>query len=401
MKKVYIVAAKRTSIGSFLGSLSKVSPSEMAGSVIKNIIEETKINPSNLDEVIIGNVLSAGHAQGIGRQSAIKGGVPFTVPAYSINIICGSGMKAIMTAYQGIKSGESSLILAGGTESMSQAPLLLNSNIRTGIKMGDSTARDHMILDALTDAFHGIHMGITAENIAEKHGINREEQDKFSITSQIKAISAIDSGRFKDEIVPIKILDRKTSTIVDTDEYPNRKTNLEKLGTLRPAFKKDGSVTAGNSSGINDGAAVLLLASEEAIKKHNLKPLAEIIGVGQGGVDPLVMGLGPVPAIKNVLDKTGLTLEQMDLLELNEAFAVQSLGVIKEISEMYAIDPKWFGDRTNVNGGAIALGHPVGASGARITTTLIHEMKKRGSKYGLASLCIGGGMGTAIIIKNI
>ena len=205
MKKVYIVAAKRTSIGSFLGSLSKVSPSEMAGSVIKNIIEETKINPSNLDEVIIGNVLSAGHAQGIGRQSAIKGGVPFTVPAYSINIICGSGMKAIMTAYQGIKSGESSLILAGGTESMSQAPLLLNSNIRTGIKMGDSTARDHMILDALTDAFHGIHMGITAENIAEKHGINREEQDKFSITSQIKAISAIDSGRFKDEIVPIKI----------------------------------------------------------------------------------------------------------------------------------------------------------------------------------------------------
>ncbi|MEG1807131.1 MAG: acetyl-CoA C-acetyltransferase [Cetobacterium sp.] len=401
MKKVYIAAAKRTAVASFLGSLSKVSPSEMAGSVIKNIITETKINPADLDEVIIGNVLSAGHAQGVGRQSAINGGVPFTVPAYSINIICGSGMKAIMTAYQSIKSGESSLILAGGTESMSQAPLLLNSNVRTGMKMGDSIARDHMILDALTDAFHGVHMGITAENIADKHGITREEMDEFSIHSQIKAISAIDSGRFKDEIVPIEIKDKKGSIIFDTDEYPNRKTSFEKLSTLRPAFKKDGAVTAGNSSGINDGAAILLIASEEALKKYNLKPLVEIIGVGQGGVDPLVMGLGPVPAIKNVLDKTGLTLEQMDLLELNEAFAVQSLGVIKEVSEMYSIDPAWFNDKTNVNGGAIALGHPVGASGARITTTLIHEMKKRNSNYGLASLCIGGGMGTAIILKNI
>lgn len=401
MEKIYVVAAKRTPVGSFLGSLSKVSPSDLAGEVIKNILEETKVDPNNLDEVIIGNVLSAGHAQGVGRQSAIKGGVPYSIPAYSLNIICGSGMKAVMSAYQIIKSGEASLILAGGTESMSQAPLLINHNVRTGTKMGDSLVKDHMILDALTDAFHGVHMGITAENIADKYNISREEQDRFSIESQEKAIAAIDSGRFKNEIVPIEVKDRKQTIIVDTDEYPNRKTSFEKLSQLRPAFKKDGSVTAGNASGINDGAAVLLIASESAIKKYNLTPLVEIVGVGQGGVDPLFMGLGPVPAIKNVLDKTGLKLENMDILELNEAFAVQSLGVIKELCEMYSIDPTWFKDKTNINGGAIALGHPVGASGARILTTLIHEMKKRNSHYGLASLCIGGGMGTAIIVKNI
>lgn len=401
MEKIYVIAAKRTPVGSFLGSLSKVSPSDLAGEVIKNILEETKVDPNNLDEVIIGNVLSAGHAQGVGRQSAIKGGVPYSIPAYSLNIICGSGMKAVMSAYQIIKSGEASLILAGGTESMSQAPHLINHNVRTGTKMGDSLVKDHMILDALTDAFHGVHMGITAENIADKYNISREEQDRFSIESQEKAIAAIDSGRFKNEIVPIEVKDRKQTIIVDTDEYPNRKTSFEKLSQLRPAFKKDGSVTAGNASGINDGAAVLLIASESAIKKYNLTPLVEIVGVGQGGVDPLFMGLGPVPAIKNVLDKTGLKLENMDILELNEAFAVQSLGVIKELCEMYSMDPTWFKDKTNINGGAIALGHPVGASGARILTTLIHEMKKRNSHYGLASLCIGGGMGTAIIVKNI
>ncbi|MGL5278799.1 MAG: acetyl-CoA C-acetyltransferase [Cetobacterium sp.] len=401
MEKIYIVAAKRTPIGSFLGSLNKVSPSHLAGEVIKNILEETKVDPNNLDEVIIGNVLSAGHSQGVGRQSAIRGGVPYSVPAYSLNIICGSGMKAVMSAYQIIKSGEASLILAGGTESMSQAPHLLNHGIRSGVKMGDSLAKDHMILDALTDAFHGVHMGITAENIAEKHNISREEQDQFSIESQQKAIAAIDNGRFKDEIVPIEVKDRKETVVVDTDEYPNRKTSFEKLSQLRPAFKKDGSVTAGNASGINDGAAVLLIASESAIKKYDLTPLVEIVGVGQGGVDPLIMGLGPVPAIKNVLDKTGMKLQDMDILELNEAFAVQSLGVMKELCEMYSIDPVWFKDKTNVNGGAIALGHPVGASGARILTTLVHEMKKRDSQYGLASLCIGGGMGTAIIVKNV
>ncbi|WP_047384763.1 acetyl-CoA C-acetyltransferase [Cetobacterium sp. ZWU0022] len=401
MEKVYIVTAKRTPIGSFLGSLGKVSPSDLAGEVIKNIIAETKIDPNDLDEVIIGNVLSAGQGQGVARQSAIKGGVPHSIPAYSLNIICGSGMKAVMSAYQIIKSEEADLILAGGTESMSQAPLLMNSNLRTGFKMGDVLAKDHMILDALTDAFHGIHMGITAENIVEKHNISREEQDSFAIYSQEKAISAIDNGKFKNEIVPIEVKDRKGIVVVDTDEYPNRKTSLEKLSQLRPAFKKDGSVTAGNSSGINDGAAILLLASEKAVKKYNLTPLVEIVGVGQGGVDPLVMGLGPVPAIQNVLQKTNLNLKEMDILELNEAFAAQALGVIKELSDINSIDFEWFNDKTNVNGGAIALGHPVGASGARILTTLIYEMKKIESVYGLASLCIGGGMGTAIIVKNV
>ncbi|MGL5312294.1 MAG: acetyl-CoA C-acetyltransferase [Peptostreptococcaceae bacterium] len=401
MEKIYIVSAKRTPIGSFLGSLGKISPSDLAGTVIKNILDETKINPIFLDEVIVGNVLSAGQGQGVARQSSIKGGIPHSVPAYSLNQICGSGMKAVMSAYQIIKSGEANLILAGGTESMSQAPLLMNSNLRTGVKMGDSLAKDHMILDALTDAFHGIHMGITAENIVEKYSISREEQDSFALASQEKAIVALNNGRFKNEIVPVSITDRKGTITIDTDEYPNKNTSLKKLSELRAAFKKEGSVTAGNSSGLNDGSALLLLASESALKKYNLIPLVEIIGVGQGGVDPLVMGLGPVPAIKSVLEKTNLDLKNIDLFELNEAFAAQAIGVIKELSEIYSINSDWFKDKTNVNGGAIALGHPVGASGARILTTLIHEMKKRNSEYGLASLCIGGGMGTAIIVKNI
>ncbi|MGL5903810.1 MAG: acetyl-CoA C-acyltransferase, partial [Cetobacterium sp.] len=335
------------------------------------------------------------------RQSAIKGGVPYSIPAYSLNIICGSGMKAVMSAYQIIKSKEADLILAGGTESMSQTPLLINSNVRVGLKMGDIVSKDHMILDALTDAFHGIHMGITAENIVAKYNISREEQDKFAISSQEKAILAINQGKFKNEIVPIEIKNRKGTIIIDTDEYPNRETSLQKLSQLRPAFKKDGSVTAGNSSGINDGAAILLVASEKALKKYNLTPLVEIVGVGQDGVDPLVMGLGPIPAIQNVLQKTNLDLKEINLLELNEAFAGQALGVMKELSIINSVDFEWFNGKTNVNGGAIALGHPVGASGARILTTLIHEMKKKDSIYGLASLCIGGGMGTAIIVKNV
>ncbi|MGL5350205.1 MAG: acetyl-CoA C-acetyltransferase [Cetobacterium sp.] len=401
MEKVYIVAAKRTPIGSFLGSLGKVSASDLAGVVIKNIIDETKIDPKDLNEIIIGNVLSAGQGQGVARQSAIKGGVPYSIPAYSLNIICGSGMKAVMSAYQIIKSKEADLILAGGTESMSQTPLLINSNVRVGLKMGDIVSKDHMILDALTDAFHGIHMGITAENIVAKYNISREEQDKFAISSQEKAILAINQGKFKNEIVPIEIKNRKGTIIIDTDEYPNRETSLQKLSQLRPAFKKDGSVTAGNSSGINDGAAILLVASEKALKKYNLTPLVEIVGVGQGGVDPLVMGLGPIPAIQNVLQKTNLDLKEINLLELNEAFAGQALGVMKELSIINSVDFEWFNGKTNVNGGAIALGHPVGASGARILTTLIHEMKKKDSIYGLASLCIGGGMGTSIIVKNV
>ncbi|MGL6099346.1 MAG: acetyl-CoA C-acyltransferase, partial [Fusobacteriaceae bacterium] len=330
MEKIYIVAAKRTPIGSFLGSLSKVSPSDLASAVIKDIIQESRINPEDLDEVILGNVLSAGQGQGVARQASIKGGIPFSVPAHSLNIICGSGMKAVISAYQIIKAGEASLILAGGTESMSQAPHLINHNIRGGIKLGDSFAKDHIILDALTDAFHGIHMGVTAENIAQKYNISREEQDVFALNSSQKAISAIDSGRFRDEIVPIEIQNKSETILVQNDEHPNRKTSLEKLASLKPVFKENGSVTAGNSSGINDGAAILLIASEAAVKKYNLTPLVEIVGVGQGGVDPLFMGLGPIPAIKNVLDKTELDLKNIDILELNEAFSVQALGVMKE-----------------------------------------------------------------------
>jgi len=401
MSKVYIVSAKRTAIGSFLGSLSTVSPTEFGAAVVKNIVEETKINPENIDEVISGNILPAGQGQGVGRQVAIKAGLPFSVPGYCVSMVCGSGMKAIMDAYLKISAGWSNVVIAGGTESMSQAPHLLPSKTRNGIKMGDFKVTDHMINDALIDAYDDIHMGITAENIVDKHSLTREEQDEFSFNSQAKAIKAVDEGRFKDEIVPVEVKTRRETITFDTDEYPNRRTTLEKLGTLRAAFKKGGSVTAGNASGINDGAAYLMLASEEAVEKYNLTPLVEIVGVDQAGIDPKVMGLAPVDAVKNVLNRTNLTLNDIELLELNEAFAAQSIGVVKELSEDLNIPYNSIIERTNVNGGAIALGHPVGASGARIVVTLIHEMKKRNNKLGLASLCIGGGMGTAIIVKNI
>ena len=401
MSKVYIVAAKRTAVGSFMGGLNGVKAAELGSTVIRNIIEETKIDPKNLDEVVMGHVLSAGHAQGVGRQAAIGAGVPVEVPAYTVNIICGSGMKSVMLAYNAIKSGDANLIMAGGVESMSSAPFLIPSSTRNGNKMGDFKAVDHMVLDALTDAFNGYHMGVTAENIAEKYNLSKESQDAFALESQRRAISAVDSGKFKDEIVPVEVKTRKGTVIFDTDEYPNRKTSIEKLEKLRTVFKKDGTVTAGNASGINDGASVMLVASEEAVAKYNLTPLVEIISTGQGGVDPSIMGMGPVPAIKNALKKAKMKLEEMELLELNEAFAAQSLGVMTELVNQHGVTMDWFTDKTNVNGGAIALGHPVGASGNRIATTLIHEMKKRNVDFGLASLCIGGGMGTALILKNV
>ncbi|XGU46503.1 acetyl-CoA C-acetyltransferase [Fusobacterium necrophorum subsp. funduliforme] len=401
MSKVYIAAAKRTAIGSFLGALSPLSASDLGAAVAKNILEETKIDPAKLDEVIMGNVLSAGQYQGVGRQTSVKAGIPYEVPGYAVNIICGSGLKSVILTYANIKAGVADLVLAGGTESMSGAGFVLPGQIRAGHKMADLTMKDHMICDALTDAFHKIHMGITAENVAEKYGITREEQDQFALSSQQKAIAAVDSGRFKDEIVPVTIKNKRGDIVVDTDEYPNRKTNLEKLAGLKPAFKKDGSVTAGNASGLNDGASIVLMASEEAVKEHNLTPLVEVVGVGTGGVDPLIMGMGPVPAIRKALKHANLSLKDIDLIELNEAFAAQSLGVIKELCSEHGLTKEWFDERTNVNGGAIALGHPVGASGNRILVTLIHEMKKRGSEYGLASLCIGGGMGTTVIVKNI
>ena len=401
MSKVFIVAAKRTAIGKFSGTIAGVSAAELGSIVIKNILEETKIDPSKIDEVIVGNILSAGQKQGIARQAAIKAGIPQEVPAYGLNMICGSGMKSVLNAYSNIKAGEADLIIAGGTESMSGAAFAMPATIRNGVKMGDLKVVDTMILDGLTDAFSETHMGFTAENIADKYSITREEQDAFSYKSQQNAIKAIDGGKFKAEIVPVQVVTRKETIVFDTDEFVNRSTTPEKLASLRPAFKKDGSVTAGNASGINDGASFVMVASEKAVKEFGLTPLVEIIAVGQGGVDPSIMGMGPVPAIKNALSKTDLKLSDIDVLELNEAFAAQSLGVITQLCADHGVKKEWFDEVCNVNGGAIALGHPIGASGNRITVSLIHEMKRTGKKYGLASLCIGGGMGTAIILKNL
>lgn len=401
MSKVYLVKAKRTPIGSFLGSLKDVKPGDLGALVVKNIIDETGINPAELDEVVMGNVLHAGHKQGIGRQSAILAGVPQEVPGYSINMICGSGLKSIYLAYCEIKSGQSNLIIAGGVESMSQAGFVLPASVRTGFKMGDIKLIDHMVADGLTDAYHGYHMGITAENIVAKYGITREEQDEFAMNSQLKAIAAVDAGRFDDEIVPVPVKIKKQEVMFARDEHPNRKSTPEVLAKLKPAFKKDGgSVTAGNASGLNDGASAALLASEEMVAKYNFKPMAEVYAVGQGGVDPAIMGMGPVPGIRDVLKKAGLKLTDIELFELNEAFAAQSLGVIKELCSEHGVTKEWMLERTNVNGGAIALGHPIGASGNRILTTLVYEMEKRDLTYGLATLCIGGGMSVAVILKR-
>ena len=400
MGKVYVVSAKRTALGSFLGTLSNVRAPEFGGEVIKAILEETKVPAGDIDEVIVGNVLPASQGQGFGRQVALKGGCPETVCAHTINMVCGSGMKALMNATMAIKAGYADVVIAGGAESMSEAPYLIPNKARSGSKMGDFKVTDHMIYDALTDGMHGIHMGVTAENIAEKYNITREEQDAFAIASQEKAIKAVDNKRFTEEIVPISVKTRKETIVFDTDEYPNRKTSLEKLSTLRPAFIKEGTVTAGNASGINDGASFIMVVSEEALVKYNLKPLAEVVGIGQGGVDPKVMGLGPTPAIRHALKNAGLQLKDMDLLELNEAFAAQALGVVHEICEEHGVSKDELIAKTNVNGGAIALGHPVGASGNRIIVSLVHEMQKRDVTYGLASLCIGGGMGTAVILKK-
>lgn len=401
MKKIFIIKAKRTPIGSFLGTLKDIPASELGAVLVANIIEETGIEPAAVDEVIVGNVLSAGQGQGVARQVAVKGGLPFEVPAYGVNMLCGSGMKAVMNAATSIKAGYSNLVFAGGVESMSGAPFLMPASLRSGFKTGEMKMVDHVICDALTDVFDGIHMGITAENIALKYDISRERQDAFAIESQRKAIVAVDSGRFEDEIVPVKVKIGKEEVLFDTDEYPNRKTSIQKLTTLRPAFKKDGCVTAGNSSGLNDCGSMILIASEEAVIKYKLKPLAEVIGIGQGGVNPKVMGIGPTPAIRRALKDAGLKLQDMDIIELNEAFAAQSLGVIHELSEEHGMLEDEIFRKVNVNGGAIALGHPVGASGNRIIVTLAHEMIKTSAKYGLASLCIGGGMGTAVVLKKV
>jgi len=399
MGKIYVAAAKRTAIGSFNGSISGVPANDLGAAVVADILKETRLPGDAVDELISGMVLSAGVGQGPARQIAIQAGLPASVPAYGINMVCGSGMKAVMSAAASIKAGVGEVYIAGGAENMSIAPYLI-PNARQGLRMGNKELVDHMVYDALIDAFGDYHMGITAENVAEKHGITREMQDAFAYQSQVKAIRAVDADEFRDEIVPVTVKARKSEVIFDRDEYPNRNTSPEKLAALRPAFKNGGTVTAGNASGINDGAAYILLASEAALKRYDLLPLAEVVGFGQGGVAPEVMGLGPVPAIRNALAQAGVSLKDMDVIELNEAFAAQSLGVIRELSAEHGIEEEEIKSRANLKGGAIALGHPVGASGARIAVTLIHLMKERQAQYGLASLCIGGGMGTALVLRG-
>ncbi len=400
MKNVYIVSAKRTPIGSFLGSLQGVSASKLGESVVKEILKETSIDTTKINELIFGHVLPAGQGQGVGRQISVNSGIDIAVPAYTLNMVCGSGMKSVMNGYTSILAGLHDVVISGGVENMSQSPHLL-TDMRNGKKMGSTTVEDHMLKDALIDAFKGMHMGITAENIADKYNISREAQDAFAFESQKRAIAAVDSDVFKDEIVPVTTTIRRKEVVVDKDEYPNRTTSEEILSNLRTAFKKEGSVTAGNSSGLNDGASAVMLASEEALKTHNLKPLVRIAAVGQGGVDPDYMGLGPTVAIKNALEQANISIDDLGLIELNEAFSAQSLGVIHELEEQLGADREKLMEITNVHGGAIALGHPLGASGNRIIVTLIHEMLRRDVQYGLASLCIGGGMGTAIILEKI
>lgn len=397
-EKAYIVGAKRSAIGKFMGSLTSVTPAEMGATVLKAALEQAKVKPDEVSEVIIGNVISAGLGQNIARHVSLDAGIPNTVPAHSINMVCGSGLEAVIEAAIRIKAGWGKVIVAGGVENMSAAPYLVDGKNRVGTKMGNQVLVDSMIHDALTDAMNDIHMGVTAENVANKYNITREMQDEFALNSQTKAIEAIKEGKFKDEIVPIEVKQRKKVVVFDTDEGP-RETSMELLAKLKPAFVKGGTVTAGNASGINDGASMCIVASESAVEEYGLKPMAEIVAYGQGGVDPLTMGLGPTPAILNALKNANMTLDQMQLIELNEAFASQSLGVIHELIENTGIDREALMSITNVNGGAIALGHPVGASGNRILVSLLHEMEKRHLTYGLASLCIGGGMGVAVIVK--
>ena len=401
MEKIFIVSAKRTAIGKFLGSLSSFTPGELGSLVIKDILKETGMPADKISSVIVGNILSAGQKQGVARQCSINAGIPAEVPAYSLNMVCGSGMKAVMNGCAEILTGAAEVVIAGGTECMSNSGFIMNGNIRNGIKMGNIQSVDHMVCDGLTDAFNDYHMGITAENIATKYSITREEQDEFAFNSQQKAIKAVDSGLFDKESVPVEIVTKKETIVFARDEFPNRSTSPEKLAKLRPAFKKDGSVTAGNASGVNDGASFVMLASESACKKYNLNPMAQIISYGHGGVAPEIMGMGPVPAIRQALNNANMKLEDMDLIELNEAFAAQSLGVMNELMSEHNVNKELFNQKCNVNGGAIALGHPIGSSGNRILVTLIHALKANQKKIGIASLCIGGGMGTAIIIKTV
>ena len=391
MEDVVIVAAGRTAVGKFGGSLAKIPAAELGAHVIKNLLAKIGLDPASVNEVILGQVLTAGAGQNPARQAVIKAGLPNMVPAFTVGKVCGSGLKATHLAAQAIKCGDADIIIAGGQENMSASPHVLNGS-RDGFRMGDAKLTDTMIVDGLWDAYNQYHMGVTAENVAKKFDISRAEQDEFALQSQLKAEAAQKAGKFKDEIIPLEIVSKKGSVLFDTDEYPKHGSTLEALSSLRPAFDKAGSVTAGNASGLNDGAAAVIMMSASKAKELGLKPLARIKAYSSAGLDPTIMGMGPVSASQLCLKKAGWTHEDVDLMEINEAFAAQAIAVNKEMG--------WDTSKINVNGGAIALGHPIGASGARVLVTLLHEMIRRDAKRGLASLCIGGGMGVALAVER-
>lgn len=390
MKEIVITSALRTAIGNFSGGLSTLPAHKLGEAVIKETLARTGIAAEEVSEVILGQVLNAAQGQNPPRQASINAGLPNTTPAWGVSQVCGSGLRAVALGFQAIATGDSNIIIAGGMESMSSA--VHAANLRNGIKMGNSPMIDTMIQDGLWDIFNNYHMGITAENLAKKYSISRAEQDEFAALSQQKAEAAIKAGRFKEEIIPITIKGKKEDVIFDTDEFPRSGTTAESLSKLRPAFDKDGTVTAGNASGINDGAAAVLLMTKEEAQKRGLEILATIKSWAHAGVDPSIMGIGPVSATQKALSKAGWKIDELDLIEANEAFAAQAISVNKEL--------KWDTTKINVNGGAIALGHPIGASGARVLVTLLHEMKKRDAKKGLATLCIGGGMGIALTVER-
>jgi acetyl-CoA C-acetyltransferase len=390
---IVIVAAARTAVGSFGGSLSSLPATELGVTVLKALLERTGVRPDQIDEVILGQVLTAGTGQNPARQTVIKAGLPHRVPAMTINKVCGSGLKAVHLAMQAVACGDAEIVIAGGQESMSQSPHALPRS-REGQRMGDWKMVDTMLVDGLIDAFHQIHMGITAENIAKKYAITRQAQDAFAAASQQKAEAAIKSGRFKDEIVPVSIPQRKGDPVVcDQDEFPRPGTTVETLAKLRPAFDKEGTVTAGNASGLNDGAAMVMVMKESKAKALGLSPMARLVAFSSAGVDPAIMGTGPIPASTHCLKKAGWTPADLDLIEANEAFAAQAMSVNQEMG--------WDLSKVNVNGGAISIGHPIGASGARVLVTLLHEMQKRDAKRGLATLCIGGGQGVALAVERV
>ena len=391
MNEVVIVAAARTAVGKFGGSLAKISAADLGAHVIKGLLAQTGVDPQQINEVIMGQVLTAGCGQNPARQAVIKSGLPDMVPAFTVGQVCGSGLKATHLAAQAIRCGDANIIIAGGQENMSASPHVLN-NSRDGFRMGDAKLVDTMINDGLWDAYNHYHMGTTAENVAKKFAISREEQDAFAMASQNKAEAAQKAGRFKDEILPLEIASKKGSIVVDADEYIKHGTTIESLSGLRPAFSKEGTVTAGNASGINDGAAAVMMMSAAMAKQLGLKVLATIKAYSSAGLDPSIMGMGPVSASQLCLKKAGWSHQDLDLLEINEAFAAQALAVNKEMG--------WDTSKINVNGGAIAIGHPIGASGCRILVSLVHEMIRRDAKRGLASLCIGGGMGVALAIER-